>query len=397
MKCFICTALIILVTGFSVVQAQNIGIGTSNPQKYVHVIDSFHHTNVLFEAYDAVANKDVSMELKESSVGSTNWLRLKKYSFLSPEVLAGVSLTNAGTLFTGFDAGDLKIGALNNYGQVDFFAGGQKKMRLGYNGYLGIGTVGNAITPLHIYSVSDFELLRVQGPNAAQTFYNNNNYVGYVQAYQNIMSVASSGSNRLGLFTNFNERLTVLPNGNVGISHSNPAFGLDINGTVNLQSTPYLQGSPGALGQTLTSSATGPAFWAYPTNRMYNYAQSVQATGSVYTGYQQVSGLTATFNCPGNCKVLVVTDINFNVSPGTSGLDHFNFEFGVYEGSNYLGSGNGSAFCNSICFEPHFNFSKIISFPAGSHTLQVWGGCTNTAFTTTVLSSSSFSVVVIEQ
>ncbi len=397
MKYTISNLVFILISVFSVLQAQNVGIGTSTPQRIMHVVDSFHHTSVLIESYDPASDKDVSLELKESFVGSTNWIRLKKYSFLSSEVLAGVSLTNAGTLFTGFDAGDLKIGALYNYGQVDFFAGGQKKMRLGYNGYLGIGTVGNALTPLHIYSASDYELLRVQGPNAAQTFYNNNNYVGYLQAYQNIMSLASSGTNRLGLFTNFSERLTVLPNGNVGINNPNPGYGLDINGTVNINSTPYLQGSPGTFGQTLTSSATGAAFWAYPTNRMFNYAQSVQASGTTYTGYQQVSGLTATFNCPGNCKVLVIADINFNVNPGTSGVDHFNYDFGVYEGNNYLGSGTGQGFCTLNCFEPHFNFSKIISFTPGSHTLQVWGGVSNSALTTTVFTSSSFSVIVIEQ
>lgn len=245
--------------------AQNVGIGTKTPQRFMHVVDSANHTNVLIEAPSLSYDKDVSLELKQA-IGSSDWLRIKKYSFLSPESVGGISLASSGTVFTGFDAADLKIGALRSNGQVDIFAGGQRRMVVGAGGFVGIGTGPAPAAPLHILSPS-YEALRIQGPNAAQTFYNNNNYVGYLQAYQTIMSLAADGTNRLGLFTQQTERLTVLPNGNIGIGTAAPQQLLDVNGNIKFTGSLMPASQPGSDGTVLMSKGAGlTPEWHSPGN-----------------------------------------------------------------------------------------------------------------------------------
>lgn len=257
--------LFILLFATITATAQNVGIGTKTPQRSLHVVDSAGHTNVLLESPSFTYDKDVSLELKQS-IGSTDWLRLKKYSFLSPETMGGVSMASSGTLFTGLDAADLKIGALRSNGQVDIFAGGQRRMVIGYTGNVGIGTGATPAAPLHILSPS-YEAVRIQGPNAAQTFYNNSNYVGYLQAYQNIMSLAADGSNRLGLFTQQTERLTVLPNGNIGIGNAAPQQVLDVTGNIKFTGTLMPANQPGTDGTVLMSRGAGiTPEWHSPGN-----------------------------------------------------------------------------------------------------------------------------------
>lgn len=245
--------------------AQNVGIGTQSPQRFMHIVDSANHTNVLIESPAVSLDKDVSLELKQS-LGASDWLRIKKYSFLSAETLGGVSLANASTLFAGFNAGDLKIGSLYNNGQVDVFAGGQRRMVVGSTGNVGIGTGAVPAAPLHILAPG-YEGLRLQGPDVAQTFYNNTNYVGYLQAYQNIMSMAADGTNRLGLFTQQTERLTVLPNGNIGIGTAAPQQLLDVNGNIKFTGALMPASQAGTDGTVLMSKGAGiTPEWHSPGN-----------------------------------------------------------------------------------------------------------------------------------
>lgn len=270
--------------------AQNIGIGTKTPQRFFHVVDSTNHTNMLLESPAITYDKDVSLELKQA-IGSTDWLRLKKYSFLSPESIGGISLASSGTLFTGLDAADLKLGALRSNGQVDIFAGGQRRMVIGYTGNVGIGTGAVPAAPLHILSPS-YEALRIQGPNAAQTFYNNSNYVGYLQAYQTIMSLAADGTNRLGLFTQQTERLTILPNGNIGIGTAAPQQILDVNGNIKFTGTLMPANQAGTDGTVLMSKGAGiTPEWRSPGNILLTnfYERNISTQFYDVNGTYQVS------------------------------------------------------------------------------------------------------------
>lgn len=209
--------------------AQYVGIGTTTPSRTLHIADSTNNTNLLIEAPASSLDKDVTVELKQAG-GSSDWLRLKKYSFLSSESIGGVSLAGASTLFSGLNAGDLKIGALGSLSAVELLSGGNRRMYIAANGNIGIGNTVNPLAPLHIVAPS-FEGLRIQGPTVAATFYDNTNLRGYVQAWTDGLGISSSGGNHLRLYSNqgSNERLTILANGNVGINNNNPQANLHIS------------------------------------------------------------------------------------------------------------------------------------------------------------------------
>lgn len=120
--------------------AQNVGIGTTTPQRNLHIVDSSLHPNLTIESPAITLDKDVTIELKQAN-GAGDWLRLKKYSSVSAETIGGIPLANASTLFSGLDGGDLKIGSLRSTAALDFFAGGQRRMLIQPNGNFGIGTV----------------------------------------------------------------------------------------------------------------------------------------------------------------------------------------------------------------------------------------------------------------
>jgi hypothetical protein len=67
------------------------------------------------------------------------------------------------------------------------------------------------------------EVARIQGPAGYMSFYDNDTYTGYIQSTSNTLSIASAGTNKLALVTNFTERLTVSQNGNIGINNNNPS------------------------------------------------------------------------------------------------------------------------------------------------------------------------------
>lgn len=282
-------------------KAQNVGIGTQTPQKNLHIIDSFNHVNVMIESPTTSLDKDVTLELKQA-IGSTDWLRIKKYSLLSSETIGGVSLSGSATIFSGFDGGDLKIGTLRSTGQIDFFAGGQRQMVINPLGNIGIGTA-TPVTPLHIIS-SGYEALRIQGPTASATFYNNAASKGYIQAWTDGLGISSSAGNNLRLYSNqgSNERITILSNGNVGINNNNPAANLHINSTVT---------------EAIRVQGINPAQTFYNNT---NYIGFLQAYGTVMALASQGTNRVGLFS-NGTERLSVLPNGNIginNISPNTS-------------------------------------------------------------------------------
>ena len=186
------------VTKFKIFPDGHTGLGTINPQSYLHV------------------NSDVDEALR---LESSNTPYLSFYNSITQQ---------------GFISGDngLKLGA--NVGEnksLRLYAGVQEKITVLSNGNVGISN-SNPLVNLHISSASS-EVVRVQDPTAYMTFYDNNNYLGYLQAAGNTMALAAQGTNKLALYTGFAERLTVSPVGNIGINQSAPTT-LDVNGYTRL-------------------------------------------------------------------------------------------------------------------------------------------------------------------
>lgn len=306
------TLLIVSMPFFAT--AQNVGIGTTTPQRKLHIVDSSLNPNVTIESPAILLDKDVTLELKQAN-GSGDWLRLKKYSLLSAESFAGVSLNGASTLFSGLDGGDLKIGALKGSAGLDFFSGGNRRMTIDNLGKVGIGTATPA-TSLEINSVNP-EAFRINGPNAYQTFYNNSVYKGYLQAWTDGLGIGVVNGNNLRIYTNGStERLTILSNGNVGINNSNPNYILDVTGAVNLNnSLIHLNGNPGVTGKVITSlGVTNAASWQSPTNNLFATAtkKTLLSSYALLDGGEETYAypLSYDFTVAENCMVL----ISFNIT-----------------------------------------------------------------------------------
>jgi len=230
-----------------VTAAQNVGIGTSSPVAKLHV------QSAGFE----------SLRLQGPSAAAT---------FYDNGSLRGyIQAWTDGITMSGAAGQSLRL-----YSN----GGSNERISILSNGNVGINN-SNPLANVHIHSTT-VEALRISGFNPAQTFYNGNNYVGYLQAYQNIMSVAADGSNRVGLFTVQTERLTVLPNGNVGINNVVPDQKLDVAGNVKFSGALMPNGNSGQNYQVLTSSGSGVPEWHVPGYSHANRMQNVNMAGSQY-------------------------------------------------------------------------------------------------------------------
>jgi hypothetical protein len=182
--------------------------------------------------------------------------------------------------------------------------GSNERFTILSNGNVGINN-NNPQANVHISSAG-VEALRVEGPNAAQTFYNSNGYIGYLQAFNNTMSLAANGvNNRLGLYTNFSERLAILSNGNIGIGNATPAYKLDVAGDVNFTGALRANASSGTAGQVLTSNGASAPTWVNPTNSVYNTAVRKTLGAAILNipadnNYVEIADLTHTFNVTEN-------------------------------------------------------------------------------------------------
>ncbi|MBL0145864.1 MAG: hypothetical protein IPP48_08975 [Chitinophagaceae bacterium] len=328
--------------------------------------------NLTIESPANTLDKDVTIELKQAN-GSSDWLRLKKYSFHSTESFAGVSLTNASTLFSGLDGGDLKIGALSGNANIDFFSGGNRRMTIDYLGRVGIGTTVPS-TSLEINSPNS-EAFRINGPNAYQTFYNNSSYKGFIQAWTDGLGIGASNGNNLRLYSNGGfERFTILSNGNVGVHTINPSYPLEITGAINFNNSLfYLNGNLGTVGKVITSSGvTSTPTWQNPTNNLYATATKK----SLITNHYLIEGgvdtdiepLSYNFTVSENCMVLISFNMTVvsNVACLGCGNDKVlmylsldNVKQNVY--SNYVPSHLGSQTISG---------SYLMPVTAGNHTIM---------------------------
>lgn len=232
--------------------AQHVGIGTSNPAAKLHV------QSAGFE----------SLRLQGPTAAAT---------FYDNNTLRGYIQAWTDGITMSSAAGQ----SLRLYSN----GGSNERLTIVSNGNVGINN-SNPQANVHISS-NAVEALRISGFNPAQTFYNGNNYVGYLQAYQNIMSLAADGTNRVGLFTVQTERLTILPNGNVGINNVAPEQKLDVAGNLKFTGALMPNGNTGQANQVLTSTGSGVPEWHVPG---YSHAYRMQNVNMLGSQYLTVNG-----------------------------------------------------------------------------------------------------------
>ncbi|CAN0606675.1 unnamed protein product, partial [Ectocarpus sp. 12 AP-2014] len=116
---------------------------------------------------------------------------------------------------------------------------GTNRLIITKEGNVGLGTA-SPISDLHISSTSTNPLiLETSASDNWLSFENSNGYIGYAGIYNgdNDMDFGTGGGNTTGkvnLVTGASPKLTLIPNGNVGIGTINPTANLHLIGNSNL-------------------------------------------------------------------------------------------------------------------------------------------------------------------
>ncbi|MFN4146941.1 MAG: hypothetical protein ACK4GN_14040 [Runella sp.] len=146
---------------------------------------------------------------------------------------------------------------------------------------IGIGQNTNSVIPLHINK--NGELIRVQGNSPYISFWEGNNYNGFIQAFSTSLGIGTKNSRDLIFYINDAPKMSI--NGNTGNIKTENL--LHINGGLALTSEFFAGGNSGASGQILYSSGPGGApYWGPPPPPKYavaarnNSGQTMTTPGS---------------------------------------------------------------------------------------------------------------------
>ncbi len=317
--------------------SQNVGIGEENPQAKLHIKTSaseimrLEGTNPYISFYD--------------NAGYTGYIQSSNNT---------MSIASAGT------------------NKLSLVTGFTERLTVLQNGNIGINN-NNPSANFHVTSALG-EAMRIQAPSAYLSFYDNANYTGYLQSSSNVMALASQGNNRLGLVTNFTERVTVLPNGNVGIGKANPNFKLDVEGNMNINGVVNLNNSPGASGNMLVSKGAGVAAgWANPTNSVYSSFVLKTMTGNPINPpigiYTAVPDLNHSFTLTENTLVMITVNLQVRSNLCTLCPDSYVTGKVVIDG----GASDNPFFVAAVHNDWNFtmNHSSAIKLTPGPHTIQI--------------------------
>ncbi|MGJ1424562.1 hypothetical protein ACR79B_11260 [Sphingobacterium spiritivorum] len=202
--------------------AGNIGVGTVNPQYKLHV-------NGELASYGADFGSRIRIFGTPENPATRRW-------YISPNVNAW---------------GDLGILSQANNGTGDRY-----DFLIKENGNVGIGT---------LVPTSKLEV--------AGAIKTSDKTVSNILSYTGTSGVVGTESNHpLDIWTNSSSKMTILPNGNVGVGTNNPSAKLDVNGAVN--TTGYVQSS---LGFTAYTTANVNAVYR-PTGVTFATAANTYAT-----------------------------------------------------------------------------------------------------------------------
>jgi hypothetical protein len=207
--------------------AQNVGIGTTNPQAMLH-IDGPYPSLLL--------GREGIIDIRHSNGTSTTTLRSwSSYSVLENTHLSGAIQLRPGRPTPSYDSSTLGREVMIN----------ATGLAIGPRGNLlpNLSLVPNA--PLDIRA--DGEVVRITGTNPYISIFSQDVQRGYIQGYTGGLALGSNNAD-VNIWTNGINRLSVKNNGALAIA-----------------------GNAGSPGQVLTSSGPGGSpYWGSPGNVIYN-------------------------------------------------------------------------------------------------------------------------------
>jgi hypothetical protein len=373
------TATILFMFACDHILAQNIGIGTSNPVSRLHIFTG--------------ASGNITPMGPLVVEGSTPTY----ISILTPDAtLAGLAFGNPTASTSGAIVYNSSVGSVNS---LLFRTNGSYKMAINAIGNVGIGV----LQPSYRLQVSD-GTVRMDGPSAfggtvlsiggfgdVQVDANGivggrfiikenglvgvgTNNPGYQLDVANRMRLRSGGTNvtSAGIWLNNNANVEEAFMGMEDNTHVGFFGGPNWKFSVNTQTGAYkVNGSEGNAGNVLQSNGpSAPASWVAATNTLYNNTVMVNGTGeftSTDGSSILVPGLTYTFTCSGNVKVLV----NFTVYARAIGCS-FCGSSQAFLDLNIDGSlaTRFTSYIANAYFIPLAG-SYLIPAGAGTHTIQI--------------------------
>ncbi len=301
----------------SQVNAQNVGIGTFNPQATLHL-------------------GGVSPSLRIDNNGSL---------FIYP---------GFGNNYTQLGVHDQLTILQNTYlnGMILLRPGseGQRDVVIGNAGMvLGPrGALGTLIPDVPLKIVAGGEAFRITGTTPYLNMVDGSTIRGYLQAWTDGIALASNGFD-VGLWTNGAKRLAIKPSG---------AF--------------EVAGNTGTTGQVLTSTGAASApVWASPANAIYNSFRFVTMTQPTFENesdniWRDIPGLSLSLNFSGNHYV-DVSAIFSGVSANCLGCDQPTVLFRLLINGNVFTGTVGTMY---PLLKAAYPVTTGFTLPAGNHVIK---------------------------
>ncbi len=205
-----------LVTGakpkLTVVPNGNVGIGTINPARRLHLL-----------------GRGGIMRLESNT--ADGWIE-----FFNKDGYKGYIGT-----YNGDNDLDVGTGAGNVEGKLHLVTNASPKVSVLGNGNVGIGTT-NPARKLHVLSQNGIMRLQSATKDGWLEFFNDTGYKGYIGTYSgdNDIDVGTGAGNNIGklhLVTAAKPKMTILANGNVGVGTTNPIADLHVEGDLFVNSS----------------------------------------------------------------------------------------------------------------------------------------------------------------
>ena len=198
----------------TVLENGNVGIGATDPQVKLDVFK-----NATSNGNDLIAN----FKREEAATGGSGIVRIGNHNTVDLEINSGYSgVGHRFGTYADFNIVNNQPGGV--YGAINFVTNGTTRMAISANGNIGIGTM----TPAGKLDLVD--------NNQHLTFLLNQKLTGIwpASADANTMTIQSSGihAGNLAFATGNGEVMRITSNSNVGIGTQNPAYKLDVLGTI---------------------------------------------------------------------------------------------------------------------------------------------------------------------